>query len=30
MSFEAERARMVEEQIKARGLADPRLLAAFR
>ena len=29
-NFEAERARMVEEQIKARGLTDPRLLAAFR
>ena len=30
MSLERERERMVEEQIKARGLADPRLLAAFR
>ena len=30
MNFEAERARMVEEQINARGLTDARLLAAFR
>ncbi len=30
MSFEELRARMVEEQLKARGLTDERLLAAFR
>jgi protein-L-isoaspartate(D-aspartate) O-methyltransferase len=30
MNFEEQRARMVEEQIKARGITDPRLLAAFR
>ncbi len=30
MSFDEERERMVERQLKARGLADPRLLAAFR
>ena len=29
-AFEAERARMVDEQLKARGLSDARLLAAFR
>ena len=30
MSFEELRARMVEEQLRARGLTDERLLAAFR
>ena len=30
MNFEELRARMVEEQIKARGITDERLLAAFR
>jgi len=30
MSFDALRARMVDEQLKARGLTDERLLAAFR
>lgn len=30
MSFAEQRDRMVEEQLKARGLADERLLAAFR
>ena len=29
-AFEAERERMVEEQLRARGLSDERLLAAFR
>ena len=29
-AFEAERRRMVEEQIEARGIADPRVLAAMR
>ena len=30
MDFEAQRARMVEEQLKARGLTDERLLVTFR
>lgn len=30
MAFERERARMVEEQLRARGLTDARLLEAFR
>ena len=30
VTFDAQRSRMVEEQIKARGLTDERLLAAFR
>lgn len=30
MSFDTQRARMVEEQLKARGIMDERLLAAFR
>ena len=30
MNFDEQRARMVDEQIKARGMTDPRLLAAFR
>jgi len=30
MTFDEQRARMVEEQLKARGLTDERLLAAFR
>ncbi len=30
MSFDEQRARMVEEQIKARGITDGRLLSAFR
>jgi protein-L-isoaspartate(D-aspartate) O-methyltransferase len=30
MDLDAERARMVEEQIKGRGITDPRVLAAFR
>ena len=30
MTFDEQRARMVEEQLKARGLTDARLLAAFR
>ncbi len=30
MSFDALRARMVEEQLKVRGITDERLLAAFR
>lgn len=29
-AFEAERRRMVDEQIEARGIADPRVLAAMR
>ena len=30
MTFDAQRLRMVDEQLKARGLTDPKLLAAFR
>ena len=30
MTFEAQRTRMVEDQLKSRGIADPRVLAAFR
>ena len=30
MSFEADRARMVEEQLRARGIAEERLLEVFR
>ncbi|MBI3331151.1 MAG: protein-L-isoaspartate(D-aspartate) O-methyltransferase [Candidatus Omnitrophica bacterium] len=30
MSFDAQRERMVQEQLQARGVTDPRLLAAFR
>ena len=30
MTFEEQRARMVDQQLRARGIADPRVLAAFR
>ena len=30
MAFDAQRTRMVEDQLKARGITDPRVLAAFR
>ncbi len=30
MTFDAQRTRMVEDQLKGRGITDPRVLAAFR